>query len=561
MGWSRPQRDALAELRSLHAAHPGKVVHVGAPYRADALKGAMLVDVALSMDTIDTPTGDRLLHDTESVTVAVTSTYPEHPPRVFVDHDRFVDVAHVISGREFCIYLDPDRQWHPNGGVTDALNQTWRLLEDAANGRFDPLTALFHPVGGFNPATKGTGTAVVRSFPGTEGKPLSVGEAAARTPARIDVGANGSFPDRTTTRTITVTVPGRLRHGPGLTVAEVVTRVANAGGPSMAAQLGAIQRAAAGSALGTPVYLTLAVARSDRPADGWHLCCGRIRFDRATRHALLNADTLAAMQQAIGPDLPMEWYVVCDQRIDLAVRRDARRPANAYEGLTVEIWGCGALGSWIAELLVRAGVAHIRLIDPKGVDAGLLVRQNYVEDDVGYPKATQLQARLQAISDTVIVGAATGSATRPTGQRRDLIIDATVNESVAAMLSPEPGTVVASVATDAQSASMGLLVVGSAQHQPAAVQDTVSPIVLGRDDLEPFHRFWHDTEPADLVLPAPGCSTPTFHGSAADAMAVAATMMNLLANHLCTDLAGMHLINMPHSGQPGPGHVFVEMPA
>ncbi|MCP5028486.1 MAG: hypothetical protein GY929_19595, partial [Actinomycetia bacterium] len=412
MGWSRSQREALNELTALHANHGDRVVSVGMPRRGDPMSEAMLVDVDLSMAVIDLPADDQLLLPIEQVTVAVGPSYPELPPRVLVDHDRFVDVAHVLFGREFCIYLNPDREWHPNGGVTDALNQTWRLLEDAANGRFDPLTALFHPVGGFNPATRGTGTAVVRSFPGVEGKAMSIGELAMRSAARVDVGAPGSFPNRATMHNITVTVPNRLPYGLGSTAADLVATVATAGGPSKPALLGAIQRAAARTSPGEPIHLTVAVARSDRAWDGWHLCCGRIRLDPVTRHTLLDAETLAAMQHAIGPDLPMEWYAMNDQRSDLAVRRDAHRPTNTFGGLTVEVWGCGALGSWIAEILVRAGVAHIRLFDPKTVDAGLLVRQNYTEEDVGYPKAAQLKARLEAIADGVIVEAATSSATR-----------------------------------------------------------------------------------------------------------------------------------------------------
>lgn len=561
MGWPRSQRNALHELRSLHADHPDRVVRIGNPHRKDRSPDVMFIDVELSMDIIDIPANDQLLLPIEKVTIAVGASYPEHPPRVFVDHDRFVDVAHVLFGRQFCIYLNPDREWHPNGGVTDALNQTWRLLEDAANGRFDPLTALFHPVGGFNPTTKGTGTAVVHSFPGTEGKALSIGEVAPRTPARVDVGAPGSFPERTTIRNITVTVPTRLPYGLGHTVAELVAAIATAGGPTMPALLGAIQRAAARASQGKPIHLTVAVARSARKADGWHLCCGRIGFDPVTRHALVNAETLAAMQRAIGPDLPMEWYDMNDQRSELAVRRDARRPAHAFGGLTVEVWGCGALGSWMAEILVRAGVAHIRLFDPRGVGAGLLVRQNYVEDDVGHPKATQLKARLEAISDAVVVEAATCSPTRSPSQDCDLIIDATVNEAVAALLSPTANTVVASVATDVESASLGLLVVGSADRPPSEVQDALAPVALARSDLEAFHRFWDDPEPEAMILPAPGCSTPTFHGSAADAMGVASTMMNLLANHVAAEVDGMHLINMPHSGHNVPGHAFLEMPS
>ena len=87
----------------------------------------------------------------------------------------------------------------------------------------------------------------------------------------------------------------------------------------------------------------------------------------------------------------------------MTTRRDHQRPVNWFEGKTVELWGCGALGSWIAEFLVRAGVATIILRDTGYVTAGLLVRQNFTELDVGRRKVDALADRLRAISDHVTV--------------------------------------------------------------------------------------------------------------------------------------------------------------
>ena len=558
--WTRAQRHALCELRHLHDEHPDKILEVGTPRRPDRTPSEIRIDVTLSMAVIERPPNDTLLHDRETVTLAIDTTYPAQPSKVYVDHDRFVDVVHVLYGRMLCVYLNEDREWHPAGGITDTLEQVWKLLEDATNGRFDPTTALFHPVGGLNPATVGAGAAVVRAFPGVPGKPLSLAAALQRTDRRIDIGPQGSFASSAASRALTITVPDRLPFGPGHTLGQVLDNIARAGCPARPTLLGALQRTAASVERGQPLCLTLGVARGPNSNDGWHLCSARLPLSPLARANVAAATTPVQIEAALGPDTPVEWFAMSDQRPELAVRRDARRPANAFEGLEVEVWGCGALGSWIAEILVRAGVARIWLVDRRAIDAGILVRQNYVEDDVGYPKATQLEARLNAISDTVEVEATVDTAAHLHDRGSDVIIDATVNEAVAALAArPRPGTVIASVATDVESASLGLLVVGSANHTPAEIQNVLSPEVLKRGDLEAFHRFWDDPDPNDMVLPTPGCSTPTFHGSAADAMGVAATMVNLLGNHLSAEAPGLHLVNMPHSGLDAPGHVFFEI--
>ena len=75
------------------------------------------------------------------------------------------------------------------------------------------------------------------------------------------------------------------------------------------------------------------------------------------------------------PDLPT-----------LLIGQIPSRPAAGLLGSTVEIWGCGGLGSWIAELVVRANPKKVVLRDTGLVHRGHLVRQNYTELDVGGPK-------------------------------------------------------------------------------------------------------------------------------------------------------------------------------
>ncbi|MEE2907471.1 MAG: ThiF family adenylyltransferase [Planctomycetota bacterium] len=74
----------------------------------------------------------------------------------------------------------------------------------------------------------------------------------------------------------------------------------------------------------------------------------------------------------------------------------------------VLVAGCGALGCTIADLLARAGIGYLRLVDRDLVETTNLQRQTlYSEADVGSPKATAAAARLSSINSTIEIDART----------------------------------------------------------------------------------------------------------------------------------------------------------
>lgn len=81
---------------------------------------------------------------------------------------------------------------------------------------------------------------------------------------------------------------------------------------------------------------------------------------------------------------------------------------NALSRSCALVAGCGALGSASAELLVRAGVGKVRVVDRDYLELHNLQRQSlYDESDVasGLPKAVIAQRKLQAINSQVQVEA------------------------------------------------------------------------------------------------------------------------------------------------------------
>lgn len=100
----------------------------------------------------------------------------------------------------------------------------------------------------------------------------------------------------------------------------------------------------------------------------------------------------------------------------------------------VLIIGAGALGSSNGEIMVRAGVGKITIVDRDYVEASNLQRQQlYTEEDVAekLPKAIAAERRLKAINSEVTIRAIVGDATPEMLEELalsvDLILDSTDN--------------------------------------------------------------------------------------------------------------------------------------
>ncbi len=101
---------------------------------------------------------------------------------------------------------------------------------------------------------------------------------------------------------------------------------------------------------------------------------------------------------------------------------------------TAVVMGCGALGSFISNALVRAGVGHVRIIDRDFVETSNLQRQVlFDERDVAsnLPKAIAAADKLKAINSTVDIEAMVEDVDADNVERliegADVILDGTDN--------------------------------------------------------------------------------------------------------------------------------------
>jgi hypothetical protein len=120
--------------------------------------------------------------------------------------------------------------------------------------------------------------------------------------------------------------------------------------------------------------------------------------------------------------------------------------------------------------------------------------------------------------------------------------------------------VLTQMATDPRTGTLGIMTVSMPPLSlgPLAIDRQAGRKVTADGGLEAFHGLWQSPKTGEEIIPTRGCSTPTFHGSAADLAGVAASLTSILGSHLGagTALSGTHLISLPHS-EAGPLRTFV----
>lgn len=527
--------------------------------------GNLRITISLPTEELKPAEGGLVLLAQEQFAIVVPAL-PFVPPNVEVDHRRFAGFPHVLAGQRLCIYLDPNSEWDPRGGAAALLERLWGWLGDAAAGTFDAQTALYHAVGGVTQPIVGASTLVVRS---ELREHHAMAYATERSDRRLDLASDDSgggtaLPIWYSPDSLPYGLASDLRDLGRLLDDPYLVRGGKPEGgsaPKIDGLLTTLKAAADRNPKHTNQLFILAIAhpRGGPP----HLLAGALDSN--------TADSLREVSSAQGiPDtlrLAVAWQRVSDERQSVTTRRDATRPVRRLADTSAFLWGCGGLGSWFAEFLVRAGVSRIVLCDPAIVTGGLLVRQDFEELDIGQVKAVALASRLRKLRDDVVVEVEDGYHPNDLEQFAasfDLIVDATANLAVSRAVSSIAGVrraTIAQVATDRENGNLGIATIWppNASKTIEQIDAEVGERVRADVGLEDYHLLWGRGDLGNKLVATRGCSIPTFHGSAADLAAVAGGLVSLVAGHLGTPTAGVHLIALPHSGLGVPPHVFVEV--
>lgn len=297
--------------------------------------------------------------------------------------------------------------------------------------------------------------------------------------------------------------------------------------------------------------------RVGEPPTSVHWQALMVRVPRKTRK---HRKKWARNVLGIGSNEPLQWL----KTQSLAPERFFARAVLPYLGNQhVVVFGCGALGCVIAELLARAGVGRLTLVDHDVVETGNLCRHILTITDVGKPKALALGTRLMTIHPGMRVVTscidvfAIPANSEQAAQLADahLWIDTTGSRNAVRHLADVAAQIGVRFASTfiTREARYVHLYIGApearisvadmeSRFRSAAEQPTATDVLR-----EAKAAAWDLGEP-DLAQPEPGCYHPTFRAAGYDVWVVAA----MIAGAITDILVGQHkgalglILRRPH---------------
>jgi integrative and conjugative element protein (TIGR02256 family) len=562
---TRGQRDAIEQVREVERASAGalEVLDVA---DAPTEHGWLRIEVSVSCQHFERSEGGLPLRDRERFIILVPPDFPFAVPAVWTPRPRFAGFEHVQWGYSLCLYQSTETEWDASDGMFGFLARLNYWLTQGARNEFEPAGIPLHPPVAYPSESAGIVISRVNT-PAVESTPwIGFAGIDVRSSTRVDIigwrdnpKAARDAPSASVDAGVAVLLPEAMPFEYPEKLSQLVDRLAERGVPLRLLLLLLIGAALANPA-DTPLYVVLGTpsrghsGASDRRqhlvvwklapliADALRLAANQFSENERMREM---GDEMERVIVAWASQASLEWCSVYDVRPEVTVRRDASTPISQFGGRTVALWGAGALGAPVAELLVRAGVRRLVIRDRGIVTPGILVRQPYLEVDIGRPKVEALVERLRQIDPRVeIVPFTDDLLIHPLGDAdwadgAEIVIDASASARVLEKLELRrqeaggPRAPIIAMAVDYR-AEHGLVAIASGAHTggPADVMRRAKLEACRRSELTHFaDAFWpRDRHP--VFQPEPGCSANTFIGSAADLTGFAAAMLNAAARDL-----------------------------
>lgn len=549
------QQWALAQLHDVAAN--GQAIEILTVSNFAKEGGWLAIELSIDCSSYAHAEGGLILRQRERVKVNVPPDFPLRCPEVRSTHKRFAGFPHVQWGSHFCLYQAPDTEWLPADGMFGFLDRLDMWLRAGALGELDPTGLPLHPP----VAYPRRGQYVVPRVDTPEVKPPWWAGYAEVTSENIGAVLLGDW------HAYNATVPtGRLAGAILLASADMPFEYPSTFGDlaqtlaersvSLAVLRAVLELTALRAETDSPIYVLLGAAMrgiSGEAERKQHLACWYINSERASqlRQLALNSteDAEAAARQFDGwaKDTQIDWCPVREDRPEIVTPRDSGSPIAWWRSRRVTILGCGALGSSVALMLARAGVQYFRLYDHSGVAPGVLSRQQFSRAQIGFTKVSATRNNLHAINPAVeitehfinIVDALQNDPA--TLFDCDVVINAAASARVAAALErflvdqtrqhPPILSMVVGHRCDAGLLSLAIAgVAGVTQDLDRRAKIALANSSNGHDLLD---EFWPlPGQRHKLFQPEPGCSAPTFVGSAADVLSLSAEFINIASTWL-----------------------------
>ena len=573
------QEQALDELRAVEAVRPGAIRVLSADEEDDDLVVWLTVDCR---GTEHAPGGVRV-RARERFKVRIPPGFPFQPASVRSRHTRWKDTPHVQWRDSLCLYQSTEAEWNPSNGIFGFLERLLLWLSAAAKGALDPVGAPLHPP-------------VVYSFSGTpmfvprvntptvsNGPWIGLAYLDRRGDRRYDIVEWKSLGDVSpddhgrTPFAVAVLLDKPMPMEYPIFLLPLLRELLEAGIPfSALIRLLALTKTLTDSehvhvVVGTPMRGIAGRTPSQHLAV-WRIDSEHVGFFRDSLPDDTDSAALSKLRSKLLAALiswaevtPVQWCPVREARPEVTRARDENSPVQWWKGKTVEVWGCGALGSAIAEHLCRAEVGCLVLRDNSRVAPGVLGRQNFEDEDIGAGKAAALAARLLRIRPELdVVIEQTDLTVGPEADTdwsngADVVFDVTASPAVSKrleMLRARRRTSVSLVGMMIGHQARNGLVVTARPEATGGTADAVRKarlVAARKPNLSEYaEEFWPARPRSDPFFPEPGCSDPTFTGSGAEVAALAATMFLTATDQLVdgkTDMTAS-FVSLPSAKTP-----------
>lgn len=551
------QQRALQELKRLQAADPDGFSVAG---EASLQNNVLVATVSIRVGVIESAPGGLDLREREEFILHVPKGFPFDRPWLTVEHDRFASFPHVIWVHTICLYRN-SADWVPRDGLYGFFDKLRAWLWKAAINDMDPVDVPLEPphhVTAFSQRPY-----VIRAdAPALPGN-LWLGFAQLEHhPNRIEVVGWTESPDHWPEGrepALAVMLPAPLpmefpRNGRDF------FRELDKQNIDRQMVLRFLAWAALLTPSGEPIHLVLGLpmrrARDGSPRLHIAVWTTSPAFSKALRLTLEKegdtpsltdiraelADSIASLLE----DDEIVWCRILEDRPEIVARRDETAAVSWFRGKRVLLLGCGALGGWTAEIIVRAGATSVHLVDNGIVKPGLLARQNFRLADIGANKAQALASRLRDIARGVSCESFDRDANRFLVEAPDrllgydAVIDCTASSIVQMKLERDWATF---GRTTPPMLSMGIdanarhcLAVTVPANSPGGIWDAYvqlkQRLCIANTSREVLDSFYSDRASRNLIQPEPGCSDPTFSGSTADVAGLACNALNMAVPHL-----------------------------
>lgn len=577
------QNLALWQLQEI-AAVDGYSLEVESVKKPSDASPLLLIAVSIHIGPIPKAEGGLQLHERETFLFTIPPTFPFQKSEVWVEHDRFAGKPHVQWVHYLCLYQSAG-EWNVSDGMFGLIDRLVYWLRQGALNQLDPEGQPLHPPAVYADYEKGKLVIPKANTPTFQGAYWAGVAGILNLPTRIEITKwfdlnnipnegdcalallfAAPLPWEYPTKGVNLFRECERQGVPK----EFLFRILKASsiltpkGQPIYCVMGSPMRGIAGGPrkqhlsvwmieAQTADYIRNTISETSDTAEITEL---RVKFEELLVHFLENAK--------------ISWCPVVEARPEITIRRDQESIISYFRGKSVSIWGCGALGAHIAICLCRAGVRRLVLRDKGMVIPGILVRQPYIDDDVGKLKVEALKNQLLAIRPELEIlpyisnletELSTGSFEWSDGS--DLVIDATASELVRRRLemiwnsSQTRRVLIAALMLDQSAKRLITGVVGT--EFSGGTWDVFRQAKLKMLSDQNFVMFADSFFLSDVkqrpFQPEPGCSEPTFIGSAADSAGLAAIGLNLIAKEFVQNpsllFAVSHAFTQPTEFKPG----------